>query len=122
MYNLKIILAMEQKNLKQLLHTACQKLASMPLSEQDLSLKDYLYRYPYSEIGRFFAYFDQTPNWDDEEIAERENHMLCEIIRIDIVNHIQIFRVVFNQLLLGIDYVQNSNLIERIVIFYNLKN
>ena len=80
---------MEIKELRELLKTAYRKLKAMPEDSKDITFEEYLLRYPKSEIGKFFAYFEDSPNWDDEEIAAREDHMLCEIIRIDIVNHVQ---------------------------------
>ncbi len=112
---------MELKKLKELLKTAYRKLKAMPEDPKDITFEEYLLRHPKSEIGKFFAYFEDSPNWDDEEIAAREDHMLCEIIRIDIVNHVQIFRTVFKQLLLGADYIQNRQLVARIIEFYKLK-
>ena len=111
---------MEKKHLQQLLKKAYHKLESFPLGSEDISFDEYLQKNPKSEIKKFFDYFEHQPNWDDEEIAEREDAMLCEIIQIDIENHIDIFRHVFKQLLLGVDYVQNRKLVGRIIDFYKL--
>ncbi len=111
---------MEKKQLQQLLKKAYHKLESLPLGSEDISFNEYLQKNPKSEIKKFFDYFEHQPNWDDKEISEREDAMLCEIIRIDIENHIDVFRHVFKQLLLGIDYVQNKRLVESIIDFYKL--
>ena len=111
---------MEIKKLKPLLKAACQKLENMPPGSRDIPFEVYLQQNPASGIRRFFDYFEKCPSWDDSEIKDVEEHMLCEIIRIDITDHIQIYRAVFRQLLLGIEYTQNRQLIKSIIDFYRL--